>query len=204
MKPIIKWQTHTTEAAAKVLGVELSVKSNSKGKFESTVYCSGMRPEKDHTFETLDDGKAWCEQTLQRWINASFEPVSEQLIQRDRIIQAVKTLTDICHSASRNAGWWHNIKTGEPLKRNKGEMLMLMVSELAEAMEADRKSLNDDHLPQYDGVSVEMADCLIRICDFVGGFGLKTAEAMADKIEYNANRADHKIENRLKENGKKY
>ena len=204
MKPIIKWQTHTTEATAKVLGVELSVKSNSKGKFESTVYCSGMRPEKDHTFDTLDDGKEWCEQTLQRWINASFEPVSEPLIQRDRIIQAVSTLTDICHSASRNAGWWHDIKTGESLKRNKGEMLMLMVSELAEAMEADRKSLQDDHLPQYDGVSVEMADCLIRICDFVGGFGLKTAEAMADKIEYNANRADHKIENRLKDNGKKY
>ena len=79
MKPIIKWQTHTTEATAKVLGVELSVKSNGKGKFESTVYCSGMRPEKDHTFDTLDDGKAWCEQTLQRWINASFEPVSEPL-----------------------------------------------------------------------------------------------------------------------------
>ena len=204
MKPIIKWQTHTTEATAKVLGVELSVKSNGKGKFESTVYCSGMRPEKDHTFDTLDEGKAWCEQTLQRWIDASFEPVSEPLIQRDRIIQAVSTLTDICHSASRNAGWWHDIKTGESLKRNKGEMLMLMVSELAEAMEADRKSLQDDHLPQYDGVSVEMADCLIRICDFVGGFGLKTAEAMADKIEYNANRADHKIENRLKDNGKKY
>lgn len=79
MKPIIKWQTHTTEATAKVLGVELSVKSNGKGKFESTVYCSGMRPEKDHTFDTLDDGKAWCEQTLQRWINASFKPVSEPL-----------------------------------------------------------------------------------------------------------------------------
>lgn len=79
MKPIIKWQTHTTEATAKVLGVELSVKSNGKGKFESTVYCSGIRPEKDHTLDTLDDGKAWCEQTLQRWINASFEPVSEPL-----------------------------------------------------------------------------------------------------------------------------
>ena len=79
MKPIIKWQTHTTEATAKVLGIELSVKSNGKGKFESTVYCSGMRPEKAHTFDTLDDGKAWCEQTLQRWINASFEPVSEPL-----------------------------------------------------------------------------------------------------------------------------
>lgn len=133
-----------------------------------------------------------------------LEPVNEPISQRDRIIQAVNTLTDICHGASRKAGWWTDITTGQPLKRNKGEMLMLMVSELAEAMEADRKSLNDDHLPQYDGLSVELADCLVRICDFVGGFGLKTAEAMADKIEYNANRADHKIENRLKDNGKKY
>lgn len=87
MKPIIKWQTHTTEATAKVLGVELSVKSNGKGKFESTVYCSGMRPEKDHTFDTLDDGKAWCEQTLQRWINASFEPVSEPLTLIEKLEQ---------------------------------------------------------------------------------------------------------------------
>ena len=80
MKPIIKWQTHTTEATAKVLGVELSVKSNGKGKFESTVYCSGIRPEKDHTFDTLDEGKAWCEQTLQRWINASFEPIKQEIL----------------------------------------------------------------------------------------------------------------------------
>lgn len=157
-------------------------------------------------FNDVSEAKEWVEKIHypSALIKAGFKPVSEPLIQRDRIIQAVNTLTDICHSASRNAGWWHNIKTGESLKRNKGEMLMLMVSELAEAMEADRKSLQDDHLPQYDGVSVEMADCLIRICDFVGGFGLKTAEAMAEKIEYNANRADHKIENRLKDNGKKY
>ena len=67
-----------------------------------------------------------------------------------------------------------------------------------------QKNLKDDHLPKYDGLSVELADCLVRICDFIGGFDLKTAEAMADKIEYNARRADHKIENRLKTNGKKY
>ena len=97
MKPIIKWQTHTTEAAAKVLGVELSVKSNGKGKFESTVYCSGMRPEKDHTFDTLDDGKAWCEQTLQRWINASFKPVSEPLTDTlvEKLEQEVKRLLEL-------------------------------------------------------------------------------------------------------------
>ena len=103
MKPIIKWQTHTTEATAKVLGVELSVKSNGKGKFESTVYCSGMRPEKDHTFDTLDDGKAWCEQTLQRWINASFEPVSEPL--SDTLIEK---LEEYHHSLYER--WYDNHK----------------------------------------------------------------------------------------------
>lgn len=101
MKPIIKWHTHTTEATAKVLGIELSVKSNGKGKFESTVYCSGMRPEKDHTFDTLDDGKAWCEQTLQRWINASFEPISEptDAVERLKLVekleQEVKRLLEL-------------------------------------------------------------------------------------------------------------
>lgn len=105
MKPIIKWQTHTTEATAKVLGIELSVKSNGKGKFESTVYCSGMRPEKDHTFDTLDDGKAWCEQTLQRWINASFDSVITQPKPTDaiehpfplveKLEQEVKTLSEL-------------------------------------------------------------------------------------------------------------
>ena len=103
MKPIIKWQTHTTEATAKVLGVELSVKSNGKGKFESTVYCSGMRPEKDHTFDTLDDGKAWCEQTLQRWINASFEPVSEPLADT-----LVEKLEEYHHSLYER--WYDNHK----------------------------------------------------------------------------------------------
>ena len=132
MKPIIKWQTHTTEATAKVLGVELSVKSNGKGKFESTVYCSGMRPEKDHTFDTLDDGKVWCEQTLQRWINASFEPVSEPLadtliekLEQERgyylqeyqscldshdVVNAIDSCIDIVEAHSQEICNWRNNK----------------------------------------------------------------------------------------------
>ena len=115
MKQIIKWQNHTTEATAKVLGVELSVKSNGKGKFESTVYCSGMRPEKDHTFDTLDDGKAWCEQTLQRWINASFEPVSEPLSDTliEKLEQEVNRLSELRAKEKPHtlgyAFWGHHI-----------------------------------------------------------------------------------------------
>ena len=79
MKAKLDWQTFTTNAIATFLGVELGVKYNGNGKFEATVYVKGRRPEKDHTFSTLKDGMEWCEQTLQRWINASFETVSEPL-----------------------------------------------------------------------------------------------------------------------------
>jgi NTP pyrophosphatase (non-canonical NTP hydrolase) len=103
-----------------------------------------------------------------------------------------------------NKKWWVNIKTGEPLDRNRGEMLMLMVSEIAEAMEGDRKGLQDDHLPGRKMVEVELADCVIRILDYAAGFGLDVGGAIEDKLEYNKHRADHKIENRLKDGGKKY
>ncbi|XUM19805.1 hypothetical protein ACRAVF_19255 [Bradyrhizobium oligotrophicum S58] len=44
---------------------------------------------------------------------------------------------------------------------------MLIVSEIAEAMEGERKSLMDDHLPHRKMVEVELADTLIlhfRLC----------------------------------------
>ena len=38
-----------------------------------------------------------------------------------------------------NQRWWHDLATGERLNRNLGELLMLVVSEIAEAMEGHRK-----------------------------------------------------------------
>lgn len=70
-----------------------------------------------------------------------------------------------------NAKWWINIHTGEPLDRNKFEMLMLVLTELAEAAEGIRKNLMDDHLPHRKMAEVEMADAFIRMLDFAGGFG---------------------------------
>ena len=90
------------------------------------------------------------------------------------------------------------------LTRNRGELLMLMVSELAEAMEADRKGLVDDKLPHRIGLEVELADAAIRIFDTAGGEGLDVAGAMVEKLAFNAVRPDHKPENRAKDNGKKY
>ena len=119
---------------------------------------------------------------------------------KEQINELVKT----CYNASLSAGWHTNIETGELKERNKGEMLMLMVSELAEAMEGERKNLMDDKLPHRPMSEVELADTVIRICDYCGRFGYDLGGAIEEKLLYNSTRADHKIENRIKENGKKW
>ena len=89
-----------------------------------------------------------------------------------------------------------------PLQRNKGELLMLIVSEISEAMEGERKNLMDDKLPHRRMAEVELADALIRIFDYAGAFGYNLEQAMQEKLKYNTQRADHKHEQRLKPGGK--
>lgn len=68
----------------------------------------------------------------------------------------------------RNLHWWHDPATGKRLERNLDEMLMLVVSEVAEAMEGERKSLMDTHLPDRPMAEVELADVIIRLADIAG------------------------------------
>ncbi len=83
-------------------------------------------------------------------------------------------------------------------------MFMLMVSEIVEAMEGVRKGLRDEHLPHRPSVEVELADLLIRVFDYAGATRLDLQGAYDEKRAYNAKRADHKPENRLKPGGKKW
>ncbi|WP_375058369.1 hypothetical protein [Zobellella sp. DQSA1] len=110
----------------------------------------------------------------------------------------------LCHGLSRQAGWWHDLGTGEPLQRNKAEMLCLIHSEISEAMEGERKGLMDDKLPHRPMAEVELADAMIRILDYAGGHGYDVAGALIEKLAYNMTRADHKPENRAAANGKRF
>lgn len=112
-------------------------------------------------------------------------------------------LVRACHGLARDAGWWTDLETGEERKKPVPEALMLIVTEVSEAMEGWRKGLASDKIEGFTALEEELADALIRICDFAGGYELRLAEAVAAKLRYNATRADHKPENRRKTGGKR-
>jgi len=94
------------------------------------------------------------EDELRAWLTPSA--ISERIV--------------LCHAAAWNAGWWHDIRTGNPLNRNNGELLMLMVSEVCEAAHGLDYGLRDDKLPHRMMVEVEIADFLIRLYDACGAW----------------------------------
>ena len=111
-------------------------------------------------------------------------------------------LSNVVHKA--NIKWWQDLETGQPLKRNKGELLALIHSEISEALEGERKNLMDDKLPHRKMAEVELVDAIIRILDYAGGFGYDLQGAFDEKMAYNAIREDHKHEARKIAGGKQF
>ena len=72
-----------------------------------------------------------------------------------------------------NEKWWRDLDTGQAIERNFGELVMLTISELAEALEGDRKNLMDDKLPHRPMIEVELADTVIRMFDYIGAYNLR-------------------------------
>lgn len=155
---------------------------------------------------------AWCLAEIERLASANGGninaerltrlPVDDSSASNVRAEGPLNRLAAECHEANKH--WWHHPATGERLGRNKGELLMLIVSEVSEAMEGERKGLMDDHLPHRRMAEVELADVLIRVFDYAGAFGYDLDGAVAEKRAYNSQREDHKAEARLRADGKKW
>jgi NTP pyrophosphatase (non-canonical NTP hydrolase) len=99
-------------------------------------------------------------------------------------LQQLIDLQQEIHQWAREWGFWEN---GQD--RNKGEMIMLMITELSEAVEAHRKNKRaiywdsfvalseEDWMKDFisykkDTVEDEIADTVIRILDYTAGWNL--------------------------------
>lgn len=106
-------------------------------------------------------------------------------------MKLIKELAADIHQNAVAHGWWDN---GE---RNVGELLMLCVSELAEAFEEYRNgremtetyySKDKQGNDKMEGVPSELADTVIRIMDLCGYYGIDIESVIAEKHEYNKGR----------------
>ena len=89
-----------------------------------------------------------------------------------------------------NIKWWQDIETGQPVRRNKGELIALIHSalihsEISEAVEGERKDLMDDKLSHRRMAESELVDALILILDHAAGFGYDLQGAFDEKMVFN-------------------
>ena len=121
----------------------------------------------------------------------------------------INELTTEAHHNAIMKGFYDFPETGGHL-RNIGEILMLIVSELGEAMEAHRcgkftednldifiKESNNPNVTDCSGIfefyvkdtfEDELADTVIRIADLCGYLGIDLEKHIAAKMEYNKTR----------------
>ena len=88
--------------------------------------------------------------------------------------RSLNELSQLCHSIAKEKGFWDS-------PRNIGEALMLIVTELAEAMEAHRHQ-DDANFKE------ELADTFIRLLDLCGGLKIDIEEEIYQKSLKNKQR----------------
>lgn len=116
--------------------------------------------------------------------------------------KGLNELRDIAHNHAKSHGFDD---------MNVGTQLMLIVTEVAEAMEDERKGFAPDQFTYEDpiskgkftfndedlsksvgmkpcGIPSEIADVMIRCLDFCGRFGIDIARAVEEKMAYNKTR----------------
>ena len=90
----------------------------------------------------------------------------------------------IIHQNAVEHGWWDE-------ERSFGDIVALCHSELSEALEEYRSGRQMVYMGEAgkpEGIAVELADCMIRILDYLAHEDIDVESVMAMKHEYNTTR----------------
>jgi NTP pyrophosphatase (non-canonical NTP hydrolase) len=90
----------------------------------------------------------------------------------------ISKLVEICYANAKEKGFWD-------ASQNIAEKIMLVVTELAEGVEAYRHGKVSS---SKDSLAEELSDAIIRICDIAGYLKIDLEKEILDKIEYNRSR----------------
>jgi len=99
-------------------------------------------------------------------------------------LDGFKRMSQKVHALSASQGFWN-----DGAQRNFGEMVALCHSELSEALECMRMgNPADKNITDMSGAEVQLSDVLGILLDMQAGYGLKIAEALERKMEFNRTR----------------
>jgi NTP pyrophosphatase (non-canonical NTP hydrolase) len=99
----------------------------------------------------------------------------------------IERLQQEAHRIAVEHGWWEN-------DRNFGEMCALIHSEVSEAFEEWRSGRAFDEVyykpnsNKLEGISVEFADIIIRIVDFLEKHKINLTDILREKMQFNESR----------------
>lgn len=115
-------------------------------------------------------------------------------MEKIKLVAGLNESAQIIFQNNKAKGFWDK-------ERNVGEMLMLVVSELGEAMEAHRKGkftteeiwlkfteTSDFKSTIKDTFEDEIADAIIRLLDISAGLGIDLEAHISHKVAYNTTR----------------
>lgn len=114
------------------------------------------------------------------------------------LLSSVQSMGDITFARAISESYENAKEKGfHDVAHTFGDRMLLAISELVEAFEEHRNNMRVDSIyflldkegnPKPEGIPIEIADCLIRLFDDIGYYGIPIHLAYEAKKEYNKTR----------------
>ena len=112
-------------------------------------------------------GKNW-----KQIVNDNIDPV---------IASALTILSRRVHRIADDHGFWSSRDIGKALFK-----IVMEVAEIGQALEDDCPQ--DKHLPEFNSLTIEVADTIIRLLDLAGFYRMPIGPALIAKMKFNETR----------------